>query len=164
MEGDRVAELLEDDRPGDPDVGGDSQGEAGVVVQPAEDLDTHGAREPGVGEVGLPGLVRQVGGEADVGGAGPLLGLGGDEAAAVQVAADGGRGDRDAVTVAEVPADRLGPGIVAGGRERLPQGHDLVEHLAGRGVGRGLRPTRSRLERRLSLGAVAGDELGDPAR
>ena len=51
------------DRGGDPRVGADVQGVAGVVIEPGDDLDIGagaavGAGEAVVGEVGLPGLVR----------------------------------------------------------------------------------------------------------
>ena len=66
--GSGFAEGGQHDRAGDPGVGGDVQGVAGVVVEPGEDLDTSvPSGEPVVGEVGLPGLVRLVGLEPDVG-------------------------------------------------------------------------------------------------
>ena len=70
-----VTERVDDDGAGDPLVGGDRQGVAGVVVEPGEDLDVDAGGEAVVGEVGLPGLVGLVGFEADVGRAGPLLRL-----------------------------------------------------------------------------------------
>jgi len=48
---------------------------AGVVVDPAQDLDVGVVGESPVGEVGLPALIRQVGLEPDVGRAWPLLRL-----------------------------------------------------------------------------------------
>ena len=79
------AEGGEHDRAGDPVVGGDVQGVAGVVVEPGHDLDVGAGRavgvgEPVVGEVGLPGLVGLLGLEPDVGGLGSLRGVRGDQA------------------------------------------------------------------------------------
>ena len=92
--GNGFAEGGEHDRGGDPGVGGDVQGVAGAVVEPADDLDVGagsavGSGEPVVGEVGLPGLVRHRGFEPDVGGLGSLLRLGDDQPGRGQVAADG---------------------------------------------------------------------------
>jgi hypothetical protein len=73
----------------DAEVGGDAEGVAGAVVEPAEDLHV-GAGEPivsgeaVVGEVGLPALVGEVGLEADIGGAGSLLGGRHDEPGAAR--------------------------------------------------------------------------------
>ena len=47
-------ERVDDDRAGDAAVGGDRDGVAGVVVEPAEDLDVGAVGEAPVGEVGLP--------------------------------------------------------------------------------------------------------------
>ena len=56
------------DRPGDPDMRGDAEGVAGVVIEPGDDLYVRAgpavrAGEAVVGEVGLSALVRQFGGE-----------------------------------------------------------------------------------------------------
>ena len=58
----------DDDRSGDASVGGDRQGVAGMDVEPGEDFDVLAVGEAVVGEVDLPGLIRLLGGEADVGG------------------------------------------------------------------------------------------------
>ena len=83
------AELSQHDRPADALVRAEPQGVAGVIVEPAQDLDVDAGREAVVGEVGLPGLIRLLGLEAHVGGAGPLVGLWCDEPGAVQIAPDG---------------------------------------------------------------------------
>ena len=70
------AEGVDDDRAGDPEVGGERQGVAGVVVEPGQDLGCRPGGERVVGEVGLPHLVGLLGFEADVGRAGPLPGCG----------------------------------------------------------------------------------------
>ncbi len=85
MQGHGFPERGGDDWSGDPTVCGDVQGVAGAVVEPADDLRVHagsavGTGESVVGEVGLPGLIRHGGLEPDVGGLGPLLRLGGDQA------------------------------------------------------------------------------------
>ena len=67
MGGNGFPEGAEDDPSGDPAVGGDRQGLAGVVIQPGEDLGAGPVGEPIVGEVGLPALVGLVGLEANVG-------------------------------------------------------------------------------------------------
>ena len=77
------AEGGQHDRAGDPPVGGQVQDRPGVVVRPGQDLGVAaraavGAGEPVVGEVGLPALVGQLGGEPEVGRARPLARLGGD--------------------------------------------------------------------------------------
>jgi len=61
-------ELVEHDRAGDPGVGGDPQGVAGVVIEPGQDLGVGAGSavwsgESVVGEVGLPALVGLLGGE-----------------------------------------------------------------------------------------------------
>jgi hypothetical protein len=123
---DGAAECRQDDRAGDPGMGGDRQPIAGAVVQPAQDLGvgSGGAVGPGeavVGEVGLPGLVGQGGREPQVGRLGPLLGGWGDQPGAGQVAADGGRRDGGAVVVGQVPGDGVRPGVQARGGELATQ-------------------------------------------
>jgi len=54
------AEGVDDGAAGDAVVGGDGQCVAGVVVDPAEDLDVAVVGEAVVGEVGLPALVGGV--------------------------------------------------------------------------------------------------------
>ena len=82
-----VPEGGDDAGPGDARMGGDAEGVAGAVIEPAEDLHV-GARasvvprQAVVGEVGLPALVGEVCLEADVGGAGPFGGAGDDEVGA----------------------------------------------------------------------------------
>ena len=107
------------DRAGDPGVGGDVQGVAGVVVEPGDDLHVRagravGAGEPVVGEVGLPGLVGLLGLEPDVGGLGSLGRVGGHRAGADQDPVDRGPRQRDLVVVVEVPADGVRAGVQAG--------------------------------------------------
>ena len=87
MSGAAGAERGEHDRAGNPPVAGQVQDQPGMVVQPGQDLGVAagaaaGPGEPVVGEVGLPALVRQLGGEPLVGRARPLLRIRGDEAGA----------------------------------------------------------------------------------
>jgi hypothetical protein len=89
MGSDRSAELCHHGRAADPAVGGDPQRIPGVVIEPAQDLGVRPVREWVVGEVGLPALVRQLGGEPQVGGLRPL-----------------GRIRRDQPGPGQVPADR----------------------------------------------------------
>jgi hypothetical protein len=65
--GGRGAERGQDGRAGDPDVGGERESVAGVVIEPGQDLGVLPAGERVVGEVGLPALVGLLGGEANAG-------------------------------------------------------------------------------------------------
>ena len=128
------AERALDDRGGDPGVRGDVQGVAGAVVEPADDLDvgagsTVGAGEPVVGEVRLPGLVRQGRLEPDVGGLRSLLRLGSDQPCRGEVAADGRSRHPVSVVVLEVPGDGLGAGVQPGVGQFLADPHDEVDDL-----------------------------------
>jgi hypothetical protein len=115
--GDRGAELVEHDRPGDTVMGADSQRVAGVVIEPAQDLDICAGREAVVGEVGLPGLVWLFGLEPHVGRARTLVGLGCDQTSSVQVAVDRRCRQRHAVVPREMPSDRFRAGVVAGSHQ-----------------------------------------------
>ncbi|SON64043.1 hypothetical protein MSIMFI_05575 [Mycobacterium simulans] len=84
------AEFGPDDGASDAGVGGQGKGVAGVVVEPVEDFNVGVVCQPPVGEVGLPAFVGLFGGKADVGGLGPALGCGGDQAGCGQVAVDAG--------------------------------------------------------------------------
>ena len=101
--------------------------------------------------------------EADVGGLGSFLRLGGDQAGFGQVAADRGAGDLVSVVVFEVPGDGLGSGVQAGGGQVGAESEDQLDHGDVQGARGGLGSTRSGFEGRLALGVVAGDEFGDPA-
>jgi hypothetical protein len=113
------------------------------------------------GEVGLPGLVRLVGFEADVAGLGALLGLGHDQPEPREVAGDGG--DRDSALM-----------VVAGARRWCRVRRRVLARRAVCGAGRsarprrrgsrwgGLRATGAGLERGLALGFVAALELVHP--
>src|SRR5205807_1947284 len=108
----------DDAGPGDVAVGGEAEGVAGAVIEPAEDLHVGAGAsvvesQAEVREVGLPALVGEVGLEADVGGAGSLVGAGHEEPGATQVAADRGGRDRGAVVLGEMPGDGVGAGIEA---------------------------------------------------
>ena len=97
---------------------------AGVVIQPADDFGVVPVGEIPVGEVGLPGLVGTVGGEAVERAAGTFLGLRGDLAGAAQdppVRRAGRRGPGGGVEVGE---DCVRPGVQAGGRQLVTQLQD----------------------------------------
>ena len=107
------------DRGGDPGMRGDVQGEAGVVVEPGDDLgvragSTVGAGEPVVGEVGLPGLVGLLGFEAEVGALGSLGRVRAHLSGADQDPVDRGSGQGDLVVMAQVPVDGVRAGVQAG--------------------------------------------------
>jgi len=130
-----IAERGQHDGAGDPDVGGQVQHVPGVVIQPAQDLGI-GARaaagpgEPVVGEVGLPALVRLLGGEPQVGRPRPLGRVGGDQPRPGQVSADRRRRHHDPVMVVQVPADRVRPGVQAPPGQLLTQPDDQPNGIA----------------------------------
>jgi hypothetical protein len=123
-----------DDRGRDPGVRGDVECVAGAVVEPADDLyvcagSAVGAGEPVVGEVGLPGLVRHRGFEADVGGLGSLLRLGDHQPRRGEVAADCRSGHPVSVVVLEMPGNGLRASIQARADQFLADPHDQVDDL-----------------------------------
>lgn len=75
----RGAELGDHDGPGDPAVGGDRQGQPGVVIEPGQDLGAAAISEGVMGEIGLPALVGQLRGEPHIRRAGPFARLWGDQ-------------------------------------------------------------------------------------
>ena len=90
MAGHGFAEGGQYDWTGHAGMRGDRQGVAGAVVEPAQDLDIGAVGEPVVGEVGLPGLVRLVSFEPEVGALGSLGRVRGDRAAPDQDPVDRG--------------------------------------------------------------------------
>jgi hypothetical protein len=111
---------------GDPGVGGDVQGVAGVVVEPGDDLHVGtggavGVGEPVVGEVGLPGLVRLVGFEPEVGALRSLRRVRDDLAIADQDPVDRGPRQVHLMVVFQVPADGVGTGVEPGVGQLLAQ-------------------------------------------
>jgi hypothetical protein len=106
-----LAEGGQHDRAGDPGVRGDVQCQPGVIVEPGEDLGVGAGGQPVVGEVRLPGLVRLLGGEAQVGGLGPFGRLGDDRAGAGEDPVDRGPRQRELVPVGQVPADGVRAGV-----------------------------------------------------
>ena len=89
--------------------GGKRENVTGVVVEPGQDLGVRVVGERVMGEVGLPALVRQVGGEPQVG---RFRGGGHDQSVAGQVAADGRGRDPDPGVVVQVPGDGVPPGVL----------------------------------------------------
>jgi hypothetical protein len=144
MGGNGLPEDVAHDRAGDPVVGGDREGVAGVVVEPAQDLGIGagacvGSGQPVVGEVGLPALVGLLGLEADVGRAGAFGRLRGDQAQPGQVPGDRRPRDPDTMMMLQVPADRVAAGVQAALDELLTYRDDQLEHCRGARVGGGLR-------------------------
>jgi hypothetical protein len=169
MDGNGFPEAAEDGPSRDPPMSRDRQSLAGVVIQPGEDLHmgTGGTRrrhEPIVGEVGLPALVGLIGLEANRGRTWFHLGLRGNQAGLGQIAADGGARHPDSVVVFEVPPDGVRSGIKAGRHQRRAEFDDLTNHCRRHSVGRGVWPSGSGFEGRLSLGAIPSHQLGDPSR
>ena len=133
-----------------------------MVVEPGQDLDVGAVGEAVVGEVGLPGLVRLLGGEADVGGLRLLLRFRNDETSAAHGPVDRRSGDGELVVVFEVPGDRVGSGVQPGRAQSAAQLEDQL-HRRRRGCIRPATwPSRTRGERCLTLSAVPGNERIDP--
>jgi hypothetical protein len=66
------------------------------------------------------------------------------------------------VVVFEVPADRVGSGIETLAGEASTEIENQIHGRRRSGIGTGMRSPRSRLERRVALGAIAGHQLVDP--
>jgi len=160
--GHRPTGRLQDDEGGDPSVGTDVQGVAGVVVKPGDHLHVDSRGESVVGEVGLPALVGHRGFEPDVGGLGSLRWVRSYGPCSNQDPVDGRSRQFDVVAVGQVPADGVGAGIEAGVDQLLADPQHQVDSLArGRARG-GVWASGAGLEGRLALGAVAGQQLIDP--
>jgi hypothetical protein len=84
-----------------------------VVVEPGEDFAVGAVGELPVGEVGLPGLVRLLGLEADVGGLRLFARFGGDQVGSADDAVDRRSRHRQVAVVLEVPGDGVGAGVEA---------------------------------------------------
>jgi len=116
-----------------------------------------------VDEIRLPALVGLLGLEADVGAAGSLARLRCDQPGAGKVPGHRGPGHRDAVVLGQVPAQGVRAGVQALVGQLLTQpDYQLDRRRRDRGR-RAVRTPRPRFERGLALGAVAGDQLADPA-
>jgi hypothetical protein len=101
-----------------------------LVVDPAQDLDVAAVGEPPVGEVTLPALVGQVGLEADVGRARSFLRFDLGEAGSTQGAIDRCRRHAQVVMLAEMPGDRVRPGVQPSSDQFVTQLHDQLGGLA----------------------------------
>jgi hypothetical protein len=121
------AELGEDAGAGDAAMRGDRQGVAGVVVELAQDLHVGVIGQPPVGEVGLPALIRLLGGKTDVGRLGPFLRGRGDQPGRGQMPVYRIHRHNQAVVVAQVPGDRVRPIVEAFASERLAEPDDQVD-------------------------------------
>jgi hypothetical protein len=105
-------------------VGGDA--EPGVVVDDVEHLEFGAVRDPDVGDVCLPALVGEVGGEADPAAVGPLVGLGGDEAPGLEDPPDRRDRRRGAEPLVQVVAGGLGAGVETGVDQLFADGDDRL--------------------------------------
>ena len=160
--GDGGAEGGQRDLAGGHRAGGNRQGQPRVVVEPGHDLHLLPGGQLPVDEVGLPSLIWLLGHEPDVGRLRAFLRLGSDQASPGQVPADRGDRHRDLMMVLQVPGDGVRPGVQALPGQLLPQLGDQLDSLvADRGRGRS-RPPRPRLERRLPLGPVPGQQRVNP--
>ena len=137
--------------------------EPAVVVDEVDDLDGGPITQGPLRHVGLPGLIGQLGREADEARPWPLLGLRHHEAPSLEHPPD--RAERRDVVVAapQVPVDRHRPGVETLLGQLLAQQHDLTFELARQRRGRGAWPSRPRRQAGLALGSVAGQQLVDPA-
>lgn len=131
----RLVEGLDHIQSLDAGEGGGAERESGVVVDEVQDLDRRAiGQAPGCG-IDLPGLVGQLGLEADVGATRPLVGLRSDPAVGLEDAPDCGRRGQIGDSFGEVIDDGLGAGIVASRDQFVAQSEDLG--LDGRtGLGR----------------------------
>ena len=153
-----LQERVDHDLPGDRGMDAAAEQVARVVVEPVDDLRVRPAGQGPVGEVGLPALVRLGRLEAQVGGPGPLAGLGGDQPGGVQDPADRrGRGDVQPGLL-QVPGDGDRPGVPAG-RGQLEAGlDDELADLVLRRLRAALRPAGPGLDRLQPARLVPGHE------
>src|SRR4249919_2757460 len=116
-----------------------------------------------MGDVNLPDLVRQVGDETAPARPRAFVRLREDKPAPGQHPPDRRHGRGGQATLAQVPGDGLRAGVVPGLDQLLAQPDDSVLNL-GTDVSRiAAWAARARLERRLTLNPVAGDQLLHPA-
>lgn len=95
-----------------------------MVIEQVEDLDWATVGKLPGGGVHLPGLVGQLGFEADKGRARPLMGLRSDQAVALEQSPYGcDRGRLGELTTQEM-GDGLWPSVVTGGDELIAKGQD----------------------------------------
>jgi hypothetical protein len=95
-------------------VGGRAQEQAGAVVEEVEDLDRAAVGELPGSRVDLPGLIRQLGLEADERTLRPLVRLRGDQALALENPPDRGHRGQGLNALGEVVLEGLRTGVVAG--------------------------------------------------
>jgi hypothetical protein len=157
------------DRAGHRLVAGDGERVAGMIVQKAQNLGigtgcavTSG--ESVVGEVDLPHLVGLFGGEADVGRFGFLLRLRDDQPGRLQGAPDCGLRDGQLMLLDQMPRDGVGAGIQPSLGQLMPQPDDQRDGAGWDRRRLAVRLPGPRLERRLTLDAVAGDQTAHPPR
>jgi hypothetical protein len=132
--------------------------QARVVVDHAHDLDLAPA-----GDVALPQLVGELRAEAHVGAARSLVRLRGDKTLSLEHAPDRrGRGDL-LVFARQVGVDRLRAGVKAVFAQLLSQREDLRHESLGGLARRAPWPPRAGHKARLAFGAIARDQLVDPA-
>lgn len=164
MGGAGVPEDREHDRAGDPAVGGDRQGVAGVVVEPGQDLHVAAVGEVPVGHVGLPAFVGLLGREPHEGGLGSFLRGRGHPTGPAQGPVDRRGRHRQAVVVLEVPGDRGRPRVQALAGQLITQGDDRLDRGRRHGPRRGAGAAGAGLERVVALSSPAGHQSGHPPR
>ena len=156
-------EGVDHDRAGHSAVSGDRDRVAGVVIDPAQDLDLAVVGEAPVGEIGLPHLIGQFRLEADVGRTRSFLGLRGDPTVTIQDAVHRRPRDPQVVVMSEMPDDLVGARVVTTGDKSVTDRHDQLHRRLGCPVRRRKWTSRAWNERGVAIGAVARDELGHPA-
>lgn len=139
-------------------VGGAAEQQAGVVIEPVQDLHVRSVGQAPVSEVGLPGLVGLRGLEPDVGALWAFAGLGSDQPGGVQDAADRGCRRGGESFLPQMPGDRDRAGIGARRDQHLPQLHDPITNPVGDRVRAGQRGPGSGVEPVKTFVPVAGEE------
>src|ERR1700682_3475062 len=105
--------------------------EPGLVVEEIQNLDRAAVEELPRSRVQLPGLIGQLGLEANEGRLRTLVRLRRDESVAFEDAPDGGERRHPVDLADEVMGDGLGPSIVTAGDELLTKPQDLSLHVRG---------------------------------
>jgi hypothetical protein len=115
-----------------------------------------------VGEVGLPHFIRLFGFEPDVGGFRFLLRPRGDQPGALQGPPDAGHRHLQLVVLGQVPGNRGWTRVQPLTGQLLSQLDDQLHRRFAQRGRLAVRPTGARVERCISLGAVASHQLIDP--
>ena len=160
--GEGSAETVTHGHGGEHRAGGAGDRLAGVVIDDVEDLDMGLVGQPPVGDVGLPAFVGLLGLEADVAATGPFTWLRGDEPAAAQHLVDRRHRGSGAGLLAQVAGDGDRPGVQALLGQLFAQLDDALFDPDPDLPGIAARTAGARLQTRLALIAVTGQQRVDP--